>query len=151
MAYGALFRTLAPLVRTGGGIAVVTNGVPAWQHDTEWSRAVRGCLERWLGTSLTHTCGTDAASQQRYADGLRAAGFDVHTTSVDYTDEIDLDQLVGGLYSAFSAEQLPTPEQRPMFAEQIRQALQPLERVSEPVNVAILIGRTNPRRRDQRP
>jgi hypothetical protein len=104
-----------------------------------------------LDRSLALTCGTDAASQQRYADGLRAAGFDVHATSVDYTDEIDLDQLVGGLYSAFSAEQLPTPEQRPIFAEQIRQTLLPLERVSEPVEVAILIGRTDPRRRGQKP
>ncbi len=140
MEHGTLFRTLAPLVRSGGGIAVVTNGSPAWLHDTTWSRELRGCLERWLGTSLTQTCGSDAASQQRYADSLRAAGFDVIEINVDYTDEIDLDQLVGGVYSAFSAEHLPTPDQRPIFAEQVRQALHPHERFSEHVRVAMLIG-----------
>jgi SAM-dependent methyltransferase len=58
MNHGELFRTVLPLVRAGGGVAVVTNGVPMWQQDSEWSRALRGCLEQRLGVRLTRTCGT---------------------------------------------------------------------------------------------
>lgn len=136
-----LFRTLARLTRHGGGVAVVTNGRPLWLQDTAWSRALRGCLERWLGRKLTRTCGTDDASQRRYRDSLAAAGFDVREASLDYTDEMDLEQIIGGVYSAFSVEQLPAPDQRPIFAEQVRQALQPDVLFTEHVHVAMLTGR----------
>jgi SAM-dependent methyltransferase len=43
-----LFRAVSPLVRAGGGIALVTNGTPLWLQDTDWSRALRGFMERWL-------------------------------------------------------------------------------------------------------
>ena len=33
-----LFRAVVPLLRGGGGIAVVTNGTPLWLQDTDWSR-----------------------------------------------------------------------------------------------------------------
>src|SRR5262245_9487682 len=128
MDYETLFRKLALLTRAGGGIAVVTNGTPLWLQDSAWSRALRGCLEQWLGAKLTQTCGTDSASQRRYRHSLIAAGFDVDETTVDYTDEMNLEQLVGGVYSAFSVDQLPAPDQRPLFAEQVRQAVHPESR-----------------------
>jgi SAM-dependent methyltransferase len=46
-----LFRAVVPLVRPGGGIAVITNGTPLWLHETDWSRALREILEKWLGTT----------------------------------------------------------------------------------------------------
>jgi hypothetical protein len=45
------------------------------------------------------------------------------------------------VYSAFSAAQLPTPQQRPVFAEQIRRALHPQDRFAEAVRVGMVIGR----------
>jgi hypothetical protein len=87
-----VFRAVVPLVRPGGGIAVVTNGTPLWLQDTDWSRALRAVLERWMGTTLTDACGTDEQSQQRYRDDLRAAGFDVLHTAVDYVADLDIDQ-----------------------------------------------------------
>jgi len=141
MDHDLLFSTLAPLLRDGGGVAVVTNGMPAWQQDADWSRALRGFLERWLGKSLTFPCGSDQASQQRYAAGLRTAGLQVSETSIEYTAEMDLDHLIGGVYSALSVDQLPEPDRRADFAEQIRQALHPTTTISEHVRVAMLIGR----------
>ncbi|HEY2793693.1 MAG TPA: class I SAM-dependent methyltransferase, partial [Micromonosporaceae bacterium] len=44
-----LFRDVRPLLRPGGGIAVVTNGAPLWLQDADWSRALRACLETWTG------------------------------------------------------------------------------------------------------
>ncbi|MBE1491146.1 class I SAM-dependent methyltransferase [Plantactinospora soyae] len=102
-----LFTNLLPYLRPGGAVAVVTNGRPAWMHDSTWSHALRTFLERWLGEPLTYACGTDAASQQRYAANLRAAGLTVSEKSHEYMDTIDLEHLIGGVYSAFSADRLP--------------------------------------------
>ncbi|ROO52818.1 ubiquinone/menaquinone biosynthesis C-methylase UbiE [Micromonospora sp. Llam0] len=138
-----LFNNLAPLVRNGGGVAILTNGSPAWLQDTTWSKSLRSFLEGWLVRPLTFTCGSDGASQQRYAASLRRAGFHVSETTVEYTAEIDLEHLIGGVYSALSTDHLPAPEQRPEFAEQIRQALHPVDRFSEHVRVMMLIGQKN--------
>lgn len=134
-----LFRAVVPLLRPGGGIAVVTNGTPLWLQETDWSRALRDVLERWLSTTLTCACGTDEHSQRRYAEDLAAAGFDIVTTAVDYVATLDLDQLVGGVYSAMGSR-IPAASQRPAFAEEIRAAVAPHDRFSERVRVVILVG-----------
>jgi SAM-dependent methyltransferase len=139
MNHGDLFKAVVPLVRPGGGIAVVTNGTPLWLQETEWSRAARDVLERWLGTTLTYACGTDEDSQRRYSEDLASAGFDVFTTAVDYVATLDLDQLVGGLYSAMGTR-IPAASQRPAFAEEIREAVAPQEHFSECVRVSIIVG-----------
>ena len=141
MNHADVFRAVAPLARGGGGVAVVTNGTPLWQQDTAWSRALRDLLEEWLGERLTSGCGTDPESQQRYADGLAAAGYDVLSGAVDYTIELTLDQIVGGIYSATPAGRLPAPDQRPLFAERVGTALAAHEPFTEQVHVALLCGR----------
>lgn len=141
MDHADLFRAIVPLVRAGGGIAVVTNGTPLWLQDTDWSRALRGFLGRWLETKLTFACGTDEDSQRRYREDLAAAGFQVLSTAVDYVADLDLDQLVGGVYSALGETRLPPPDQRPAFAAQVRAALAPHDHFSEHVHVAILAGK----------
>jgi SAM-dependent methyltransferase len=141
MNHAALFRAIIPLVRPGGGVAVVTNGTPLWLQDTDWSRALRDYLERWLGTRLTSACGTDEQSQRRYRDDLAAAGFEVVARSFDYDAELDLDQLVGGVYSALGVTRLPSGDQRSAVAEEIRRAVAPHEDFTEHVHVAILAGR----------
>jgi hypothetical protein len=120
---------------------VVTNGTPLWLQDTAWSQALHGYLERWLGSELTRTCGTDDASQLRYHDGLTAAGYDVAATTVDYTDELSPEQIVGGVYSALPVDRLPTQEQREHFADRLRDVLQPHLPFTEEVRVRILVGR----------
>jgi hypothetical protein len=65
----------------------------------------------------------------------------VTATSFDYVADLDLDQLVGGVYSALPVTRLPAQDQRSAFAEQIRQAVAPHEHFSEQVHVAILAGR----------
>ncbi len=144
MRYRELIPALVPLLRPGGGIAVITNGTPMWLHDSHWSQALRSFLEQWLSTTLTNTCGTDDASQQRYRDTMTEAGLDVTETSHDYTDELDLDHLVGGVYSAIPAQRLPPPGQRTAFAGQIRRAVAPHAPFTEHVPVKMLLGRRQP-------
>jgi trans-aconitate methyltransferase len=142
MDHGELFPAALSLIRPGGGVAVITNGTPLWQQDSAWSRALRRFLEHWLGGPTTATCGTDAASQQRYRDGLIEAGYNVREQSVEYASDLDLDQLVGGIYSALGVARLPAPDQRPAFAEQVRRAVAPHQPLTEHVRVAMLLGRS---------
>ncbi len=140
MDHDRLFRVLAPVCRHGGGVAVVTNGTPLWLQDSGWSRALRRWLEHWLGTRLVNTCGADEATQDRYCESLATAGFQVAKTSVGYTDELDGERIVGGLYSALSAAQLPAIEQRSVLAEEIRKVVEPHRPFVEQVHIAIIIG-----------
>ncbi len=141
MAYRELIPALVPLLRPGGGIAVITNGIPMWLQDSPWSQALRGFLEQWSGTSPVNPCGTDDASQQRYHGTMTDAGLGVTETCYDYTSDLDLDHLVGSLYSAIPAQQLPPPDQRTAFADQIRRAVAPHAPFTEHVPVRMLLGR----------
>jgi trans-aconitate methyltransferase len=139
MDHDTLFRALHPLIRPGGGVAVLTNGTPLWLQDTPWSKALRACVEHWLGHKTTLTCGSDAETQQRYADSLRAVqpvGYTVHTNTVDYTEELTIDQIIGSIYSATSVDK----PQRPVFAAQIQRALEPHAPYVEHVRVTSLMG-----------
>ncbi|MEU0960783.1 class I SAM-dependent methyltransferase [Micromonospora aurantiaca (nom. illeg.)] len=119
----ALFEAARPLVRPGGGIAVVTNGEPLWMQDTEWSAALRGCLERMLGHPVTGRCQTDEAGRRRNRKALVRAGYRYEETSVRYDAPLTVDDMVGGVFSAMSAERLPSSRQRATFAADVRDAL----------------------------
>lgn len=141
MRYRELIPALVPLLRPGGGIAVITNGTPMWLQDSPWSQALRGFLEQWSGARPVNTCGTDDASQQRYRETMTEAGLEATETSYAYTGELDLHRIVGGVYSALPAQKLPPPDQRTAFADQIRRAVAPHAPFTEYVPVRILLGR----------
>ncbi|MFG2030435.1 class I SAM-dependent methyltransferase [Streptomyces sp. NPDC048825] len=141
MQHDELFRAVSPLLRRGGGIAVISNGMPLWLQDSAWARALRGCLEGWLGTTLEASCGTSSHDRRRYAQALESAGFvDVREMVVEYSGELSFAQLFGGVCSAIPADQLPGPDDRAVFAERIRQALPADERFTEHVRVSTLVG-----------
>ncbi len=141
MDHDRLFSSVAALARPGGGVAVVTNGTPLWLQESAWSQALRAYLEEWLDTKANATCGTDAESQQRYGDSLEAAGFDLSEASFDYTDELGIHDVVGGVYSALGADRLPAHERRADFSDALWRVLKPHQPFVEPVHVAVLVGR----------
>ncbi|MEU4392233.1 class I SAM-dependent methyltransferase [Kribbella sp. NPDC023855] len=145
MDHDTLFHALHPLLRTGGGVAVVTNGTPLWLQDSDWSRALRRHLELWLDSEVTATCGTDDASRHRYAESLAAAGFTVSETRYQYSDVLDLDRVIGGVYSALPVNLLPPLEQRSYFAKQVGRALEGHAPYAEKIDVTLLIGTSHPR------
>jgi trans-aconitate methyltransferase len=140
MDHDTLFHALYPLLRTGGGVAVVTNGTPLWLQDTAWSRALRRYLELWLDSEATSTCGTDDDSRARYAESLAAAGFTVTESRSQYSDVLDLDRIIGGVYSALPVNLLPPLEQRSYFAKQVGRALEGHEPYDEKIDVTLLLG-----------
>ena len=68
------------------------------------------------------------------------AGLGVTETCYDYTSDLDLGHLIGSLYSAIPAQQLPPPDQRTAFADQIRRAVAPHAPFTEHVPVRMLLG-----------
>ncbi|HZR48943.1 MAG TPA: methyltransferase domain-containing protein [Streptosporangiaceae bacterium] len=138
MDHETLFRAAKPLLRPRGGIAILTNGTPLWLQPVSWSRALKATLEQWLDTKLSYACGTDQEAQDRYARALGDAGYDVFRESVDYDDDLTLDQIIGGVFSAASHDK----DQREILADNIRQRLAKHAPFREHVRVALVIGRT---------
>jgi SAM-dependent methyltransferase len=136
-----LLRALRPLLRPGGGIAVLANGSPLWLLDTPWSQALREVLTEFLGRRPTGTCGTSAEDRERYTATLEAAGYTgVRELAHGYTHAFTLDQLVGGVYTAIPTDRLPAPEDRPAFAERIRRAVPPAAAYSADLRCTALIA-----------
>src|SRR5258705_3955069 len=135
-----LFRAIRPLLRPGGGIAVVTNGTPLWLQDTEWSRILRQCLEEWTGKRQTGACQTDDAGRQLNHEALTSAGYRVVESSVDYQAEVTVERLVGGIFSAMSADRLHSRANREEFAAQVGDALAGLEPLTEQIRVSLQFG-----------
>lgn len=142
MDHETLFRAAKPLFRDNGGIAIVTNGTPLWLQPVPWSRALKATLERWLDTKLSYACGTDQEAQDRYARALGDAGYDVIRESVDYDDDLTLDEIIGGVFSAASGDKVSSADQREILADNIRQGLAEHAPFREHVRVALVIGRT---------
>ncbi|MEV4056509.1 class I SAM-dependent methyltransferase [Amycolatopsis sp. NPDC049688] len=140
MDHERLFAAVRPLLRPGGGIAVVTNGEPLWLQDTAWSAALREVVSAYLGTPVHRTCGTDEASQERYAAALAAAGYAVGSSVVEYSAPLSVEEITGGVFSAMSPEQLPAPDARPAFTERVRAAVGPHGPLRERVRVRLLTG-----------
>ncbi|MFG1641103.1 class I SAM-dependent methyltransferase [Amycolatopsis sp. NPDC049252] len=140
MDHEQLSAAARPLLRAGGGVAVVTNGEPLWLQDTAWSSALRQVLSDHLGVPLHRTCGTDTASQERYREALSAAGYAVDLRVVEYSATLTVEEIVGGVFSAMSPDQLPAPEARPEFTERVRRAVEPCGPLHEHVRVRILTG-----------
>ena len=138
MAPVPLFRALRPLLRPGGGVAVINNGRPLWLHDSGWSRALRAFLEAWRGRKLVGTFGADDEDRAGYRANLVEAGFTVHERSVDHSVTMDLDQVVGNVLSALPVTELPPPDRRAALADEIGEAIGPHAPFTEPVRVTIL-------------
>jgi trans-aconitate methyltransferase len=127
------------MLRPKGGLAIISNGIPLWHQNSDWSRALRCALEDWFQKPSTSTCGTAEVDRARYHDALSAAGFTVHEVSYDYEAQITLDDIVGGLLSAISPTDVPE-EQRDDFTQRIAQALPEGASFTEAVPVTALIG-----------
>lgn len=96
MDHDQLFRQARPLLRPGGGVAILANGTPLWQQSTPAADALRAFLEQWFKVRLTSACGTGQESRTHYATVLKAAGYiDVQETVLtDYEDALDVEHVL---------------------------------------------------------
>ncbi|GAB3841008.1 class I SAM-dependent methyltransferase [Micromonospora andamanensis] len=135
-----LFTAARPLLRPGGGVAVITNGAPLWSQDAEWSTALRDCLEQFLGHPVRATCQTDEAGRRLNRDALVRAGYRYAESVVQYDAPLTVDDMVGGVFSAMSADRLPSASGRAAFTAAVRDALGGRNTVTERVRVWLQFG-----------
>jgi len=135
----ALFRAARPLLRPGGGVAVVTNGMPLWLQDADWSREVGAFLTGWTGRPGA-ACQTDDAGRRLTWDALERAGYEVSEQTVDYTAPLSVEAVVGGLLSAMSATILPPEPERGRFVAELEERLRPYAPLTEEVSVRLQLG-----------
>ncbi len=143
MSHDQLFTAARSIVRPGGGVAVVTNGLPLWLQDTDWSRRLRMVLEEWTGRDVHSSCGTDDDARRAYGAAMANAGFTVHHTTVEYEAKLDIQGVIGGLFSAMSEADVADPVRRDRFAEKVHAALAPRSTFTEHVSVDIRTGTVN--------
>ncbi|PTA46092.1 class I SAM-dependent methyltransferase [Micromonospora sp. RP3T] len=136
----ATFTAARSMLRPGGGVAVITNGAPLWLQDSEWSRALRQCLEELLGHPVTGSCQTDEAGRRLNREALVAAGYRYAEAGVAYDAALTVEDMVGGVFSAMSADRLPTAERRAAFTAEVRDALGGRNAVTERVHVWLQYG-----------
>jgi trans-aconitate methyltransferase len=139
MDHPTLFRRARQRVRPGGGLAIISNGTPLWQQDSEWSRSLNSALQDWFQTPLRSTCGTAEADRARYRRALQESGFAVEEVSYEYEVEITFDELIGGLFSAISPADVPV-ERRDDFVRHVAEAVSAASTYVESVPVTALIG-----------
>jgi hypothetical protein len=140
MDHAALFASARPLLRSGGGVAVVTNGMPLWLQGSDWSRTLRAVLEEWTGRDVGWACGTDEESRAGYRAAMADAGYATGEARVEYEAELGIEAIVGGLFSAMSADDVADPVRRNEFAGRVRAALAPRTRFDEQVTVIVQTG-----------
>lgn len=138
----AVFAACADLLRPGGGLAVVTHGVPLWLTEEDWARALRRFLEEWTGRPGTSACGSDAAALGERRALLGTAGFgEVAVLEHRYRAAMDAGYVVGHLLSALPEAAVPVGR-REEFTVGVRRVLEPFgEPLVEDVPVTVLVGR----------
>jgi SAM-dependent methyltransferase len=139
----SVFAQARSMLRPGGGLAIVSHGLPLWLADADWARAVNHFLREWFQTSAVNQCGLDDRTREERAHLLSAAGFvDVTELRHDYEVELTDDYVIGHLYSALSESQVPA-DRRADFEAGIRSAIdQSSDALVERVPVVTLAART---------
>jgi hypothetical protein len=118
----SVFAQARAMLRPGGGVAIVSHGLPLWLADADWARALNLFLEDWFQTSTGNLCGVDDRTREERARLLGATGFvDVTVLRHDYEAELTIDYVIGHLYSALSDGQVPA-DRRGDFEAGIRNA-----------------------------
>ncbi|NDI48229.1 class I SAM-dependent methyltransferase [Goekera deserti] len=136
----AALAAAGALLRTGGGVAVVTQGPPLWLGAEPWQAGVRAVLEQGRG-QVRDTCGSDEAALHMRSDILRDQGLDVSITRWQATHQVDTEWVIGHLGSALpdGALQLDQPDG---LAERLRASLVSQNgHLLEEVTTTALVGR----------
>jgi ubiquinone/menaquinone biosynthesis C-methylase UbiE len=128
-------RLLAP----GGRLAIIANGVPLWQQDTDWSRVLLRHVQARFGAQAGHAgCGTSEADRAAYRAHLERHGYrDIVASAVTSEHPLGTDAIVGGLFSALDPEQV-TELADTGFERDLRAELDDLGPLREEVTVHVL-------------
>jgi trans-aconitate methyltransferase len=129
------------LLVPGGRLAVIANGLPLWQQDTEWSRVLLRHVRRRFGARAGQAaCGTSDSDRAAYRVKLEEHGYtDISTSAITSEHPLDSDEVVGGFFSALDPDQVDELAGTD-FESELRAELDSLGPLTEEVTVHVLQG-----------
>lgn len=124
----ATLRALGSMTVDGGGVVQCGEPCEIWNGQRDWQRAVREVIRRWLGETRRAGSSTYAACSDRvpWSEGniLSRSPFSrVEFQRVAYTRQLDIDGVVGYLYSMSFASPAILGDRRAGFERDLREAL----------------------------
>lgn len=124
----AVLSTAYDLLEPGGGVAILGNPGGIWDGQAAWEQAVRAVLVRQLGSRRRTLAGTFRDEEGAEKAALARSRF-VNVTMGQYRWErpVDIDTILGELYSTSFANQALLGNQAAAFAAEVRQSLLALE------------------------
>jgi hypothetical protein len=124
----ATLRALGSITVDGGGVVQCGEPCEIWTGQRDWQIAVREVIQRWLGEERRAGSSTYAASSDRvpWSEGdifARSpfARYELHR--IAHTRHLDIDGVVGYLYSMSFASPPVLGERRAGFERDLRETL----------------------------
>jgi hypothetical protein len=122
-----VLRRCDAIVEPGGGIAIMGTE-SSWSSDEPLALAVRGVVQRWLGEERRTLGGSFPSAQERHEAVLARSPFSaMDVSAVRWERPVDMDTIVGELYSTSFANKALLGERAAAFEADVRQALLALE------------------------
>ncbi|HEX5165852.1 MAG TPA: class I SAM-dependent methyltransferase [Thermomicrobiales bacterium] len=127
----ATLSALGALTVPGGGVVQCGEPCEIWSGQRDWQVAVREVIQRWLGEERRAGSGTYAARSDRipWSEGdllARSPFSQVEFQEFAYTRRLDIDDVVGYLYSMSFASPAILGDRRPAFERDLRETLSAL-------------------------
>ncbi len=125
----ATLRALGSLTVSGGGVVQCGEPCEIWTGQRDWQIAVREVIQRWLGAERRAGSGTYAAASDRVpqseGDLLARSPFSrVEFDRIAYTRQLDVEGVVGYLYSMSFASPPVLGHRRAGFERDLRESLE---------------------------
>ncbi|MEX2314435.1 MAG: class I SAM-dependent methyltransferase [Thermomicrobiales bacterium] len=124
----ATLTALGSMTVDGGGVVQSGGPCDVWNGQRDWQVAVRDIIRRWLGESRRAGSSTYAASSDRvpWSEGslfARSPFSRIEYQRVACTRQLDIDEVVGYLYSTSFASPPVLGERRAGFERDLRETL----------------------------
>ncbi len=122
-----VLRRCAAIVAPEGGVAILgTESI--WSSDEPLALTVRDVVQRWLGEERRTLGGSFPSAQERHEVVLARSAFaDVDVSDLRWERPVDVDTIVGELYSTSFANRALLGERAPAFENDLRRSLLALE------------------------
>jgi SAM-dependent methyltransferase len=124
----ATLQTLHALTEPRGGVVVATDTCGFWGGNAPWQQAITRTIQHWLGEQQRAGSGTRPPAQDPWAVILERSPFgDIEHFQATYTRALDIDQILGHLYSTSFCSLTVLGDKREGFERDLRSALLEIE------------------------
>jgi SAM-dependent methyltransferase len=132
------------LIDPGGGLVIMGNPGGLWAGDDPWERVAQEVLQRWIGSWQSSRTGITSNGDGAEKVSIAQSDFvDVELENYQWQRSVDLDTVVGELFSTSFASKAVLGEKADAFAADLRQSLlqfEPSGQFIERVQTELIVG-----------